>query len=201
LAPPGTRRNKPCRTLPNSENHKMGIIDEVKQRADIVEIIGEDVSLTKAGRTFKGLCPFHSEKHASFFVYPEQQSWHCFGACNTGGDVFSYIMKKQNIEFGEALRLLAEKEGVTIPSRFEPEARKEERERLYQANQAATQYFQDTLLNSAAAEKARDYVSRRGFSAKSIADFQLGFSPNSWDALKQYLIERGYTEDELLEAG
>ena len=179
----------------------MGIIDEVKQRADIVEIIGEDVSLTKAGRTFKGLCPFHSEKHASFFVYPEQQSWHCFGACNTGGDVFSYIMKKQNIEFGEALRLLAEKEGIAIPSRFEPEARKEGRERLYQANQAATQYFQDTLLNSAAAEKARDYVSRRGFSAKSIADFQLGFSPNSWDALKQYLIERGYTEDELLTAG
>jgi len=179
----------------------MGIIDEVKQRADIVEIIGEDVSLTKAGRTFKGLCPFHSEKHASFFVYPEQQSWHCFGACNTGGDVFSYIMKKQNIEFGEALRLLAEKEGVTIPSRFEPEARKEERERLYQANQAAAQYFQDTLLNSAAAEKARDYVSRRGFSAKSLADFQLGFSPNSWDALKQYLMERGYTEDELLTAG
>ncbi|MFC1913184.1 DNA primase [Chloroflexota bacterium] len=201
MAAPGTRRNKPYRTLPNSENYKMGIIDEVKQRADIVEIIGEDVSLTKAGRTFKGLCPFHSEKHASFFVYPEQQSWHCFGACGTGGDVFSYTMKKQNIEFGEALRLLAEKEGVTIPSKFEPEARKEERERLYQANQAATQYFQDILLNSAAAEKARDYVSRRGFSAKSIADFQLGFSPNSWDALKQYLMERGYTEDELLTAG
>jgi len=179
----------------------MGIIDEVKQRADIVEIIGEDVSLTKSGRTFRGLCPFHSEKHASFFVYPEQQSWHCFGACNTGGDVFSFIMKKQNIDFGEALRLLAQKEGITVPSRSEPEARKEERERLYQANQAAAQYFHDTLLNAAAADKARDYITRRGFSAKAVADFQLGFSPNSWDALKQHLMERGYTEDELLTAG
>ena len=179
----------------------MGVIDEVKQRTDIVEIIGEYVSLTKAGRTFRALCPFHSEKHPSFFVYPEQQSWHCFGACNSGGDVFSFIMKKQNIDFGEALRLLAQRVGVVIPSRFEPEARKEERERLYQVNEATAQYFHNSLLNSAAAEKARNYVASRGFSAKTITDFQLGFSLNSWDALKQYLMERGYTEDELLTAG
>lgn len=113
--------------------HKMGIIAEVKQRTDIVEVISEHASLTKAGRTFKGLCPFHSEKNPSFFVYPEQQSWHCFGACNSGGDVFSFIMKKEGIDFGDALRFLAQKAGVTISSRFEQGSGEEGKERLYQA--------------------------------------------------------------------
>ena len=162
-------------------------------------MVGQYVSLTKAGRTFRGLCPFHSEKHPSFFVYPEQQSWHCFGACNTGGDIFSFIMKKEGIAFGEALRLLAQRAGVTITSKSEPKT--EGKERLYQANQAAAQYFHNLLLNSPEAEKARSYVASRGFSLKSITDFQLGFSLNSWEALKQYLLDRGYTESELLEAG
>jgi len=179
----------------------MGVIDEVKQRIDIIEVVGEYVSLTKAGRTFRGLCPFHSEKHPSFFVYPEQQSWHCFGACNTGGDVFSFIMKKQGIDFGEALRLLAQRVGVTISSRFEPEAQSKEKERLYQVNQAAVQYFHNLLLNSSAGEKARNYVASRSLLPKTITDFELGFSLNSWQALKEYLLERGYTEDELLTAG
>ena len=104
----------------------MGVIDEVKQRTDIIEVISQYATLTKAGRTFRALCPFHTEKRPSFFVYPEQQSWHCFGACGTGGDVFSFIMKRENMDFGEALRLLAERAGVTIPSRFEPAARKDE---------------------------------------------------------------------------
>jgi len=179
----------------------MGVIDEVKQKIDIVEVIGEHVSLTKAGRTFRALCPFHSEKHPSFYVYPERQSWHCFGACNTGGDVFSFIMKKQGIDFGEALRLLAERVGIAIPSRLEPEVGKDERERLYQVNAAATQYFHNLLLNSPAAKKARDYLARRGLLLKTIGDFQLGFSLISRSALKQYLMEKGYSEGELEQAG
>jgi len=179
----------------------MGVIDEVKQRIDIVEIIGGYVPLTKAGRTFRALCPFHSEKHPSFYVYPERQSWHCFGACNTGGDVFSFIMKKQGIDFGEALRLLADRVGISIPSRLEPEAGKDERERLYQINAAAAQYFHNLLLNSPDGEKARNYLASRGLSSKSITEFRLGFSPNSWEALKQYLVERAYTENELVTAG
>jgi len=179
----------------------MSVIDEVKQRIDIIEVVSQYATLKKAGRTFTALCPFHSEKHPSFFVYPEQQSWHCFGACNTGGDVFSFIMKKEGIDFGDALRLLAQKAGVTIPSRFEPEAGKEERERLYQVNQAAAQYFHNLLLKSPTGERAREYFINRGLSQKTIADFQLGFSPNSWDALKQYLMGRDYTETELLTAG
>jgi len=179
----------------------MSVIDEVKQRTDIVEVVGQYVPLTKAGRTFRALCPFHSEKHPSFFVYPERQSWHCFGACSTGGDIFSFIMKKEGIDFGDALRLLADKAGVTISSRFEPDAKGKEKERLYQINQAAAQYFHHLLLNSPAGEKARSYMTGRGLSSKTIADFQLGFSPNSWEALKQYLVEKDYTEDELLTAG
>ncbi len=179
----------------------MSVIDEVKQRLDIVEVIGEYVPLTKAGRTFRALCPFHSEKHPSFYVYPERQSWHCFGACSTGGDAFSFVMKKEGVDFGEALRLLAKRAGVTIPSRVEPEAGKDERERLYQVNAAAVQYFHNLLLNSPAGEKARGYLTSRGLLPKTISDFQLGFSLNSWEALKQYLIEKGYTEPEMLSAG
>ena len=178
----------------------MSVIDEVKQKTDIVEVVSRHVSLKKAGRNLTGLCPFHSEKHPSFFVYPEQQSWHCFG-CNTGGDVFSFVMKEESLDFGEVLRLLAQKAGVAIPSKFEREEGKGEKERLYQVNEATAKYFHDLLLNSPDGEKARSYVASRGFSAKTIADFQLGFSRNSWDSLKQYLLERGYTESELLTAG
>ena len=177
----------------------MTAIDEVKQRIDIVEVVGEYTALTKAGRTFRALCPFHSEKHPSFYVYPEQQSWHCFG-CNTGGDAFSFIMKKQNIDFSEALQQLAQKTGVVLPSKFEPGAESEEKQKLYQINQAAALYFHN-LLNSPAGEKARSYVSGRGFLPKTIADFQLGYSPNSWEELKKYLMDKGYTEGELLTAG
>ncbi len=177
----------------------MSVIDEVKQRTDIVEVAGQYTSLTKAGRTFTGLCPFHSEKRPSFFVYPEQQSWHCFGACNTGGDVFSLIMKKENLDFGEALRLLANRAGVTLTPRSEQETKA--KDRLYQANQVAAQHFHDLLLNSPTGAKARKYLGNRGVSLETITQFQLGFSPNSWEGLKQHLMEREYTEKELLTAG
>ncbi|MEE8413946.1 MAG: DNA primase, partial [Dehalococcoidales bacterium] len=179
----------------------MSVIDEVKQKLDIVEVIGQYASLKKAGRNLTALCPFHTEKSPSFFVYTEQQSWHCFGACNTGGDVFSFVMKKENMDFGETLRFLAQKAGVTIPSVFEPGAGKDEKEKLYQANEAAALYFHNLMLNSPEAKKARDYLDGRGLSSKTISDFQLGFSLNSWEALKQYLLEKNYTESEILEAG
>jgi len=178
----------------------MSVIDEVKQRTDIVEVVSQYTSLAKAGRTMKGLCPFHSEKHGSFFVYPEQQSWHCFGACNTGGDVFSFVMKKENLDFGEALRQLADRAGVTLPSRQAPEER-DKKDRLYQANAAAALYFHSFLLEADTAEKARQYVSGRGLNENSTAAFQLGYSPNGRQQLRRHLMEKGYTEDELLAAG
>ncbi len=179
----------------------MSAIDEVKQRTDIVEVISQYTTLAKAGRTLKGLCPFHSEKHASFFVYPEQQSWHCFGACSSGGDVFTFVMKKEGLSFGEVLRLLAQRAGITIPSRTTKETDKDKNERLYQANEAAAQYFHSLLLNSKSGERARGYVAQRGLEAKTVSDFQLGYSLNSWEALKQYLMERGYSEAEQAQAG
>jgi DNA primase len=179
----------------------MSTIDEVKQKTDIVEVIGQYVSLSKSGRTFRGLCPFHSEKHPSFFVYPEQGSWHCFGACNTGGDVFSFIMRKEGIDFGEALRQLAERAGVILPSRAEPGVGRDEKERLYQVNEAAAQYFHDLLLNSPAAERVRNYVAGRGLALETVTKFKLGYSLNSWEALQKHLMEIGYAKDELTAAG
>ena len=126
----------------------MSAIDEVKQKLDIAEVIGQYATLKKAGRNLSALCPFHSEKHPSFMVYPEQQSWHCFGACNTGGDVFAFIMKKEGLDCGEALRLLAQRAGVTLPSRIEGAGRAEEKEAFFKANDAAALFFLNPLLNS-----------------------------------------------------
>ena len=179
----------------------MSIIEEVKQKTDIVEIIGQYTKLTKAGKNLKGLCPFHSEKHGSFFIYPDEQRWHCFGACNEGGDVFSFIMKQQNIDFGDALRMLAEKAGVEVPAMSGQKEDKEKYDKLYQVNQAAAQYYHNILINTDYGAKAKAYVVKRGLNDKAIADFQLGFSLNNRDSLKIYLLEKGFKENELLEAG
>ncbi len=179
----------------------MSAIDEVKQKIDIVEVIGQYAALKKAGRNLTALCPFHSEKHPSFFVYPEQQSWHCFGACNTGGDVFAFIMKKEGLDFGEALRTLANRVGVTLPSRERLEEKKEEKEEFFKVNEAAALYFHNLLVNSTAAAKAKSYLEKRGLTPKTIGDFQLGYAPDSWDALKNHLRENGHSEETSTTAG
>lgn len=177
----------------------MNPIEEVKARLDIVEVIGQSVQLQKAGRNFKALCPFHPERTPSFFVSPERQTWHCFGACASGGDVFSFVMKKEGLQFGQALRLLAERAGVRLPERREEED--QERERLRGANEAAAHYFHHLLLNSEAGRLAREYLERRGLDVKTTREFSLGYAPSGWDALRQYLAERGWRDEELLAAG
>ena len=179
----------------------MDAVNEVKTRADIVELISQYTTLARSGKSLIGLCPFHSEKHGSFFVYPETQTWHCFGACSTGGDVFSFMMKKEGLSFGEALERLAEKYGITLPSRYQPSPETDRRSDLYAVNAKAAQYFHDLLLSSPAAEKARAYLDGRGVNAKSIADFQLGFALPEWQALKDYLNNAGYSDQTLSEAG
>ena len=183
------------------EEKVMSTVEEVKQRVDIVEVVSRYTTLAKAGRNFKALCPFHSEKTPSFFVFPERQSWHCFGACNTGGDAFSFIMKKEGLSFGEALRSLADKVGVLIPTRIEPGPGRDEKERLFQSNEVAAQFYHNLLVTSKQAEKVRTYLTNRGINDKSISDFQIGYSPNTWEALKQYLLERSFTETEMLATG
>jgi DNA primase len=180
----------------------MSVITEVKQKLDIVDFVSEYVTLQKAGRNFKGLCPFHTEKHPSFFVFPEQQSWHCFGACGTGGDIFSFIMKKEGIDFGQALRLLAQRGGITLgPLETRSKAEDEKKERLFQINEAAAEYYHHLLLSTKTGEAARSYLARRKVTPETIKEFRLGFSPNAWETIKNYLQGKGYTEKELIESG
>jgi len=180
----------------------MSAITEVKQRLDIVEFISEYVTLQKAGRNFKSLCPFHSEKHPSFYVFPEQQSWHCFGACGTGGDIFSFVMKREGVDFGQALRLLAERSGITLGRLETPsKAEDEKKERLFQINEATAEYYYHLLSSTKAGEVARSYLARRKVMPETVKEFRLGFSPDAWEAIKNYLLGRGYTEKELVEAG
>jgi DNA primase len=177
----------------------MGVVDEVKQRLDIVDVVGQYVQLQKAGRNYKAVCPFHSERTPSFFVSPERQSWHCFGACGTGGDIFSFVMKKENLEFGEALRLLAERAGVTLAERRPEE--EAERDRLREANEAAASFYHRALVSSEAGQRARRYLEERGLDLKAMQGFQIGYSPSGWDSLCQHLRERGYGDEELVAAG
>lgn len=178
-------------------------IDEVKQRLDIVQVVSEYVSLKKAGRNYKASCPFHAEKEPSFYVFPDRQSWHCFGACGTGGDVFAFVMRKEGLDFGQALRFLADKAGVALPSRpqLQDKTKDEQTDRLFQLNEAAAAYYHHILLNTSAGETARSYLTKRGLSTQPIANFQLGFSLDAWDNTLQYLTAKGYKKEELLAAG
>ena len=180
----------------------MSKITEVKQRIDMVELVSEYVTLQKAGRNFKGLCPFHSERHPSFFVFPEQQSWHCFGACGTGGDIFSFIMKKEGIDFGQALRLLAQRGGIALSFlEASGKAEDEKKQRLFQINETAAEYYHHLLSSTKEGEVARDYLAKRKVTPETIKEFRLGFSPDTWETLKNYLLGKGYTEKKLVEAG
>ena len=173
----------------------MSAIDDIKQRLDIVDITGSYLKLEKAGRNFKALCPFHQEKTPSFFVFPDKQSWRCFG-CSAGGDVFAFVMKKEGIDFGETLKLLADKAGVSLERKKEI-AESKLTDRLYQINEAAAQYYHGLLIEAPEAGAARDYaMKKRGLNRNTVDEFKLGFSTG--EGLKKYLAERGYNEKELL---
>lgn len=180
----------------------MGAIEDIKERLDIVDVISGYTTLQKAGRNYKALCPFHSEKTPSFVVFPDTQTWHCFGACNTGGDVFSFVMRRENMDFGEALRLLAQRAGVALePQREGEEAETRLKERLYKLNALAAEYFHHLLLNSPEGARARDYLIRRGLAAETLKTFQLGYAREDWQALGQHLTAKGYSWSDLQEAG
>jgi len=169
--------------------------DEIKDRLDIVEFIKGYLELTKSGRNFKALCPFHSEKTPSFMVSPERQIWHCFG-CGEGGDIFKFVMRYENLEFYEALRVLAERAGVEL-KRLSP-ADERQFGILYEANNAASEFFEEELKKS---EKAKDYLKKRGLKGETAKNFAVGFAPNSKDELTVHLINRGFAIDDLVRAG
>ena len=175
-----------------------GQVDEIKARLDIVDVIGEYVVLKQAGTNWKAPCPFHQEKTPSFMASRDKQIWHCFG-CGEGGDVFSFIQKIENIEFSEALRLLAKKAGVTLVSQ-NPQLTSQ-KNRLLDLLQLATNFWHHLLTEAPQGARGRDYLKQRGVSDATVAEFKLGYAPDSWDVLSRFLRQRGYTEQEIFLAG
>jgi DNA primase len=162
------------------------IIEEIRNKADIVKIISEYIKLRKRGKNYVGLCPFHSEKDPSFTVSPEKQLFHCFG-CNEGGNVFAFIMKIENLGFAEAAEELGAKLGISVPKAAESGPLKSEKDKLYQVMLAAGKYFLKSLD-----EAAQSYLKKRGIEDKTRELFRLGFAPQGWDNLFKHLISRGF---------
>jgi DNA primase len=177
--------------------------DRVKQQADIVRVVGEYVQLKKAGQNFRGLCPFHSERTPSFNVHPARQIYHCFG-CNKGGDVFSFVMEMEKCEFPEAIRLVAEKCGISIPQPKErsPEQRRENQQRaaLVEIHRVAQTFFTRNLENTGEGRIARAYLEDRGLNKTVIDQFGIGYAPTGGDALLRTLKQK-YPDKILVESG
>ena len=177
----------------------MDSAQEIKSRLDVVDIVTEYLQLKPAGSgSFKANCPFHQEKTPSFYVNRPRQSWHCFG-CNEGGDLISFVMRMEGMEFVDALTHLAQKAGIELPT-YDAGARSEKK-RLYEVNDLAARFFRTQLLTSPNAEVARAYVAKRGIDDLTGDLWKIGYAPESWDALTKALTANGTTTDELLKAG
>jgi DNA primase len=180
----------------------MSTIDEIKSRIDIVDLVSEaGVKLRHAGKNYTGFCPFHENKKTpAFVVWPESGTWRCFGQCNEGGDIFKFVMKRENLDFKEALDKLAARAGVEVPT-FSKETpqEKEEHQHLRDLLEDAVIFYRRHLM---ANTEILNYLrNKRGLTDASIETFGLGFAPRSWDAALTYFTQRGYKERDLLEAG
>jgi DNA primase len=178
----------------------MDQVEVVKSKVDVVQVISEYIPLKKAGRNFKANCPLHGEKTPSFMVNPELQIWKCFG-CGKGGDVFTFLREMEGMEFGEALKMLAERVGVKLTS-YKPTFGEEIRDKLITINKLACDYYHFLLTKHKLGEKALKYVQDRGISEKSIEMFGLGFAPEGWDYLYKFMVQKkGYGREELEKVG
>ncbi|KKT28639.1 MAG: primase protein [Candidatus Yanofskybacteria bacterium GW2011_GWA1_44_21] len=173
-------------------------ISKIKERLDIVDVISGYIKVQKAGVNYKARCPFHNEKTPSFYISPERQIWHCFG-CNLGGDVFGFVKEIEGIEFGESLRILAQKAGVEL-QKYDSGVR-DEKSRLYDIAEASSKFFEKQLQLSNIGQRALKYLFDRGLNQETISDFRVGFAPNDWNALNTYLKSCGYHETEISAAG
>ncbi|MCE2463193.1 MAG: DNA primase [Dehalococcoidia bacterium] len=176
----------------------MTVIDDIKGRLDILDVVSRYANLQRSGRSYKANCPFHTERTPSFHVFPERQSWRCFGACATGGDLFSFLMRIENLEFGEALKVLAQQAGVTLPEKRE---RKDENDAIYSINEASREFFSGLLSSGGRGADARAYLLERGLEQGTIERFQLGLSPSDGESLRRHLASKGYTQEQMALAG
>jgi DNA primase len=179
----------------------MNEIELIRQKIDIVELIGNYLELKKAGSNYKALCPFHDEKTPSFMVSPEKQIFKCFG-CSEGGSVFDFLMKYENLEFPEALRILADKAGVTlIRRRPRPGEKPDQKTRLYKINLLVSQIFHKILTGHPVGKRAREYLKKRQVRSETIELFQLGYAPGKKGWLETFLKSRGFSQKEIDLAG
>ncbi len=174
-------------------------LDELTARNPIEEVVGQYVALTRKGSNLFGLCPFHSEKTASFSVAPDKGIYYCFG-CHKGGGVVNFIMEVENLDYIDAVRFLAKRSGLEIPEDDSYRSTYRRQERLWALCKDAAHFFHEKLY-SAAGKEARDYIVRRGLSKATVTRFGLGFAPNEWSGLLDAMVQRGYTKQELLDAG
>src|SRR5215469_17218741 len=179
------------------------VAEKVKQQADIVRVVGEYVPLKKAGQNFRGLCPFHAEKTPSFNVHPSKQIYHCFG-CGQGGDVFKFVMEMEKCAFPDAIRIVAEKCGISLPRPKEHslEERRENQQRsvLVEIHREAQSWFVKQLEGTLEGKAARAYLEDRGLDRDTITRFGMGYAPSGGDMLLRHLKTR-YAEKILLESG
>ena len=173
-------------------------LQELKYRSDIEQVVGSYVNLRRRGRTLSGLCPFHSEKSPSFTVYPENQSFYCFG-CGAGGDVISFIRRIENLDYMEAVRLLAQRAGMQVPEEAGDDRSSRQRKRILELNRDAARYFHRTLM-SEAGRPGRAYLIGRGLTRDTIVHFGIGYAAEGWDGLMNAMRQQGYTREELLAA-
>ncbi len=172
------------------------ITQQIKEKLDIAEFIKGYVQLLPAGKNFKACCPFHKEKTASFMVSPDRQSWHCFGGCNEGGDVFSFLMKYENLEFYEALQILAEKAGIDLKKSSGGASEQRQYQILYEINLAAKNFFKNNLNT-----EVLKYCADRGLRKETIEEFELGLAPAASDQLMRHLLGLGFSSPDIERAG
>jgi len=175
-------------------------IDEIRSSVDIVDVIGSTVRLKKAGKNFQGLCPFHTEKTPSFMVNPEKQIFKCFG-CGAGGNVFSFIMKDQNVTFYEAVKQMADKAGISLPRMKEDAQERRDLEKYYAVNEFAAKWYANNLWKSTAGKHALEYLRKRGFRDETLRDFNIGFALDGWEGLVHAASKASFGQDALLESG
>lgn len=176
------------------------VLDEIRARVDIVDLIGSYITLKRAGTGYKALCPFHREKSPSFTVHPARQIYHCFG-CGAGGDIFKFVMQHESVEFMDAVRLLAQRAGVDL--QFSEAERGEEtrKDLLYKAHEEAARFYQDVLLKHPSAEAARAYLKERQLGPEVVEQFGLGYAPGGFDVMERFADKRGFSLDMLETAG